>query len=378
MNKKIIAIITIAIMISMMFTMGYSSNNHVDSKIANPFTGYTTTFEEKGLVAGTSWTISVDGSTFTTTNTTQIARLGTSGTYNTSWSATGYEGGYEDVTYPDSTTIIVNFVQEANITFTAYGLLNNTSWTLVFDNTTHTSSSAYIHIGYYLPAKYTFSWSASGYLGGTETEKISAGNQNITLPFATVVNVIFKPYYFTFSEKGLPIGTQWNLTISNKEYQIVNTTIQIPEYNGSGQYDVSYSAEGYSANPINQVITGGSNQSFVVVFSPFYLLTLSFSANPGYIDITTSVGNFNISTTTLTLTVQQGSYFTYTVYPSSGYLASPVSETVQISGNMTIHISVTTPPAEPFYYSYDFVYLMMAIGIIALIGMLYVKRGSLL
>ena len=378
-DYKFIILLVILVLIGSLFFIPSLSihSENFNKKTVNPFLGESTTFKEIGLPSGTNWFIKVDGSTFNSTTDEITARVGTSGTYTVTWSSNDYYGGSASEPFPDSSIITLDFTPGNNLSFTQFGLKQDTSWALVFNGNSYVTTQNTLNIGIVQTGYYNISWSASGYLGGKQEIYVNAGSSNISLPFGLIVHVVFKPYYFTIRENGLPLGHDWNITVNNKEYSTSNITIEIPEYEGINQYVFSFSSHGYSSNPITTTLTGGSNQSIDVSFSPYYVVNLIFSSNPGYIIINTNLGNFNITSNSLSLTVPQGFYLTFSVNPSGAYTSSISSETIQINGNETLHISILTPAQPPFYFNYDFIYLILGIGIIALVGLIYVKRGSL-
>jgi len=158
---------------------------------------YALAFSESGLPSGTSWTVTVNGASYTsTTSTINVTGLAT-GTYTYSVEAvTGYtaspDGGTVDISTSDQ-SVSVTFTAVPTppptytITFTESGLPSGTSWSLMVNGQPYSSSTSSISVTGVV-GSYTYAVeSVSGYsatpTGGTVS--LTSTGATVTIAFAT-------------------------------------------------------------------------------------------------------------------------------------------------------------------------------------------------
>lgn len=136
------------------------------------------------------------------------------------------------------------------VTLTERGLLPGTEW---FVNVTDTPSygsttdvtTLYEPNGTY---RYSVATTAKEYAagGGSFTVNGSAVPKSVTFALVT--------YTVTFSEVGLPSGTNWSLTVEGVTHYSAGTTIAVQEPNGSFAFEVG-SVSGYAVNRSSGTVT---------------------------------------------------------------------------------------------------------------------------
>ncbi|MFP3318691.1 MAG: protease pro-enzyme activation domain-containing protein [Thermoplasmata archaeon] len=176
---------------------------------------YTVTFTENGLPSGTSWSVTFNGNTKSSTTTT----ISYTGIANGSYSFTvGNVSGY--TASPSSGTITVNG--------------GNVNQTITFTPNNSTNSTA-----------------------NSTTNSTANSTANST-------------YTVTFTESGLPSGTSWSVTFNGNTTSSTNTTISFTGIaDGSYSYTVG-SISGYTASPSSGTITvNGANVNQAITFTPF-------------------------------------------------------------------------------------------------------------
>ncbi len=180
---------------------------------------YPVTFTESGLPSGTEWWVDLtDGQSFNTSSSSQSISE-PNGTYNytvatsnTSYSASG--GSFAVDGAPGPISVTFSLVTYA-ITFTERGLPTVTEWWVNLTNGwTFSSWSATV----------TFSASNGSYTFtvATANRTYSAPGGNFTIYGAPVSNTVTFAqinYTVTFTESGLPSGTEWWVNVSGQSPQ---------------------------------------------------------------------------------------------------------------------------------------------------------------
>jgi hypothetical protein len=219
------------------------------------------TFTETGLLGGTSWSVTLNGNTESSTGAT-IVFDEPNGTYSyTVGAVPGYTvhptGGLVTVSAGPVSVPVTFTVVTYTVTFSETGLPGGTSWSVtlngVTQSTTGTSTAFTEPNGSY---SYTVG-AVPGY-----TAHPSSGIVNVVGASSTV-SVSFTRsvgYALAFVEFGLPIGTMWTVHLGNG--QSLSSTafwILFSEPNGTYTYtfssaDPSYSASGGSTTVHGHVV----------------------------------------------------------------------------------------------------------------------------
>ncbi len=199
----------------------------------------TVTFSESGLPAYTVWTVTFDGTPYTSA-ASQIYVVVFPGTY--SWSATptlscGSGCQYEaeissgTVTVSGSTSVGVTYLQQYQVTFTSSpsaggeSAPSGTYW-LNAGSTESISAINYLNYVFQLWTSDNPALSIACY-GCASTTVTIAGSGTVTADFGQV------EYSVTFAESGLPQYTVWTLNFEGSPYTSGYYAITLPVYSGT-------------------------------------------------------------------------------------------------------------------------------------------------
>ncbi|MEM3791054.1 MAG: hypothetical protein QW260_08295, partial [Thermoproteota archaeon] len=250
---------------------------NVNQAITFSLITYTVTFTESGLPSGTTWSVTFNGNTkSSTTNTISFTGIA-NGTYSYS---VGVVSGY--TANPSSGTIIVNGanVNQAitfslvtyTVTFTESGLPSGTTW---YVNITNGPTSGAI-----TGSSYSFSLSNGTYSYTIATVNkiyspspssgsftVNGANVNQAITFSLVT------YTVIFTESGLPSGSTWSVTLLGTAFngQYINSTLEsstgtitFNEPNGSYTYTVHLPSGYTSSNAKGFVSVSGAPVSVTI------------------------------------------------------------------------------------------------------------------
>ena len=231
---------------------------------------YAVTFIEQGLPAGQTWSLTVDGSTYTTTSSNITVML-PMGTYTYTYSSVN---GYKLVN--GTGTINVNmsgmmvtamYVQVMyQVTFMESGLMSGTAWSVTFNGMTQTSSGT--SISFMVPnGTYFYQVSnVNGYTTSNSQGLVSVNGNNIT------VSISYSPippapskYTVEFVEVGLPSNTTWSVTLNGQTLSTSSSSISFNEVNGVYTYTVG-SVSGYVSNSTSGVVSVNGNNIVVTLY----------------------------------------------------------------------------------------------------------------
>ena len=307
---------------------------------------YTVTFTESGLPDGLSWSVTANGTTQTVLSGVAITSTLANGTYPYSIGGVAgyhqatlpYSGGQFVVfggSFPEPTLAFLPFVYA--VTFTESGLPSGvgTFWGVSINQSLY-SSPAGVSIQLTLPngtSAYTIA-DVPGYhqttmsYSGTLTVSGASLNEP-TLAFSSVT------YSVTFTESGLPSGTQWTVTLEGVPQSSTSDTITFTEPNGTYSYAIT-PVSGHTVTGSGTVSVSGADAAVSIVFGAMaYAVTFQETGLPGGswtvtingIRVTTSVG------TPITSSLPNGTY-AYAIGDYAGYhqLTLGYSGTLVVSG----------------------------------------------
>jgi hypothetical protein len=288
--------------------------------VYGPF-GYPVTFVAYGLPAGTNWTVTVNGSTQTTSvgavNGTVTFPQVANGTSPYSigplagWSQSSvrYQGSLTVSAAPIS--VIITYVRVAyTVTFDEYGLPAGLNWSVTVDGVTYNvttdgGSDSLLWSGL-SNGSYTYSiaevmgWqqptlSASGTIlvdGGTGPIDGSGTGFSTTLAYGPIV------YTVTFTETGLPKGTNWSVTIGNVTVVSNSATLRFVLPDGEYTYSVANVAN-YSRTPAGSFGVSGATVGRAVKFSLVtYAVTVTETGLPAGSSWSVEIGGSSNGTMT--------------------------------------------------------------------------------
>ncbi len=283
---------------------------------------YAVVFTQAGLPSGTLWYVNVTRGLSASSTTTSLSISEPNGTYDYTV-ATVYKeyapmpasGRFivKGTSVPESVTFALF---EYSVTFTEMGLPPRTSWSVTLGGTLDSSTTSTI----------TFQEP-----NGTHAYTIGtvAGWQQQTLPYRGNITVLGEPssepplvftkanYTVTFTESGLPVGTEWwvNLT-DGQSFNSTSTTLTFLEANGTYDYHIP-SVPGYTVNQPKGTITVSASPVVVnTVWVRLYRVSFVETGLPSHTFWEVNLSGVEHSTTTdaLGYTETNGTW-NYTVIP---------------------------------------------------------------
>lgn len=301
----------------------------------------TVTFSETGLPTGTSWSVTLAGTTQSSTSTS-ISFSEPTGTYSYS---VGVVAGYGST--PSSGSITVNgaavgvgvqFVSIYTVTFTESGLPAGTSWTVYLGSNSQTSTSATITFNE-PSGSYSFHFQVPGYTPNPCTGTITVNGASVSQTVSFTVTT----YTVTFDESGLSGTYDWFVTLGGTERCGSTSTILFLVPNGTYSWTAGmctphtyYTATGEGYGTVT--VSGSSPNPVTIAFEPKFQ-TVKFKES-GLSDPTWSVTMSNatwtktvsVTGTGLQFTGLFNGTYTFSVQPSKVAYATPARGTVTIAG----------------------------------------------
>jgi hypothetical protein len=322
------------------------NNGNVEVEINFVKSYYSLAFSETSLPAGMTWSVYVYNSTLKL-NIGQSSSSNTI-TFNLPNGSFRYsvvtEQGYAAV--PPSGTINVSGSSTAitivfeqgyyTIQFRETGLDTGTPWQVVVKSTSTPSnniveSSDNSSILFSLPAG-GYNYSAENLTGytvsGTGTITVSNANE--------IVNLVYSSSYYkvTFTETGLPSGTEWGVNLNSiSEHSSTNViTFLLP--NGIYNYNVLPVSGMNIVQPSGTVSVSGSDVDIAVQFtSSFYDVSFLATGLPSGLSWSVNLNNTVVSSTASTIVfLEQSGTYNYTVSNVSGFFAIPSTGKVVVNG----------------------------------------------
>ena len=155
-------------------------------------------------------------------------------------------------------------------------------------------------------------------------------------------------YSVTFTESGLPSGTGWYANITNQvsSGKITSTSwVHSDISNGNYTYSIGSSDLLYSA-PGGSFTVSGANVSVSIVFVRIYTAVFTEtglpSGNHWYVNVTSPSSSYSSSSSSLSFTEANGTYYFNISTGNKIYKPSPVSGSIIINGaNVSISITFT-------------------------------------
>ena len=352
-------------------------------------------FTETGLTTGTSWSVLVGGSKYTSSKSyLDINEL--NGTYSYSvlgisgYSVTPLSGSV--VISGGNVTVPLTYSSAGKtfgVTFNELNLPSGTIWSIELNGVTSTYNSG--SASYSLTnGTYVFKIPDAGQWYGTP----SSGTIVISGK-AIVQNISFTyGYPVSFTSANLAKYVQWSVTYNGTSNSSTSNTITFFIANGSYKFSVSVS-QNWIATPSSGFLNvSGNSVSLSIVFTEvFYRVTLQETGLPTNTLWTVTVNNQIYQTTngSVVITAHNGS-FSYVVATESGYKASPSSGTVNLGYSSVVETivyastvksttgngsgGIVIPPAiTSFIHAYGY-YLVAGIVIAVLVGILLYEAAD--
>ena len=167
----------------------------------------------------------------------------------------------------------------------------------------------------------------------------------------------------TFTESGLPTGTNWSLVWNGTSSATKTTSLTLTEPNGTYTYSIGNVTVGghkYLPSPsLGSITISGASltQSITFVGPPTYSATFPESGLPAGTNWSVTLNGTTNSTTTYKITFghlsNNSTGYTFSVHRLVGYTASPSSGQVVINGaNVTTPINFTKTPQAKYLVTF--------------------------
>ncbi|MGI0133288.1 MAG: hypothetical protein ACREDK_09440, partial [Thermoplasmata archaeon] len=347
-------------------------------------TYYQVNFTERGLPAGTNWSVFFNGTGISSTGST-IHASAVNGSDFFAASAAGFGPVYGFVTVAGAPVAQgVNFSPAYTVSFNETGLSTNATWSVDVGGTWYYGTSGTAIVSNETNGTYSFEVITFGFLGqGSYAATPSSGNVTIS-GVGTNILIRFTPlaqYNVTLAETGLPSGAIWSSFVGHNFLDMIGATgnlnpVSFPLPNGSYVWLAYENGPNTSYVPTalagSIVVNGHAVQVNVTFrFAPglhemeFEESDVLFSSRPAPPSMAwnVSVGGRTYSAVDgfLFLAMPNGS-FTFSVLPPAGHLAFPSGGTIVVNdptpfsvtpyfGNLTIIVDfypTASNPLAPF------------------------------
>ena len=316
---------------------------------------YPVTFTELGLPSGTDWSISVVGQALSS-NATSIVFNEPNGSFSyavepvSGFSIPAPTGSI--LVTGKAVAVSVEFERLYSVQFEVAGLPAGTPWgvslgTRVKQNITTPTGGA---IGF-IETNGSYGYSIEGVAGYHEsglpyqgTLVVNGANLSEPLEFGAV------SYTVLFSEFGLPVGTEWNLTFNGVEGTSRGNSLQFSEPNGTYGFVIG-ALPGWHPSTSkwvgSVVISGGGLTEVLSWIQTTYTVSFQEAGLPNgtnwMLTVAGEVSNSHSQFIQVQLT--NGSY-SFQILSVQGYTSTPPSGVIRVTGqNMTESIQFATAAA---------------------------------
>jgi len=306
-------------------------------------TSHLLTFTMSGLGPGTPWSVTLNGSVESSTNSS-IQFIAPDGNYPYQvGSVAGYEvsppSGIERITGSNLSQSVAFVQTPGTLIFTESGLPISSSWSVRLNGAGYTSNTPNLVFqepsGTYLYKVEPLSGFSSVPSSGTIVMNGTA--QNVHVTFAADFQVAFR-------ETGLPVGTSWSASLASVKHSSTNATILFSESNATYSYFVG-TVTGFARTPASGTTTvSGGNQIVNVVFTAVYAVTFTESGLPIGTSWTVNLGGLKESSSagTILFSEPNGTYsYTITTVPGHGAI-TPSGSVAVVGGPKAILASFIT------------------------------------
>ena len=310
---------------------------------------YKVTFTKSGLPPGTKWFVNVTAGPSFSSTTSTVSFFEPNGTYtytlgsaNTSWAASGGLFTVKGSGISESATFNMTYT----VTFTESGMPIVAGGGVNFSGGGMTSFGAGGVLSYTEPnGSYTYTISAgSGY-----TLVSDSGSGRVTVAGSNVgLTIIFEAIYeVTFTEDGLPSGTEWFVNVTGgTSHSSTTATVSFAEPNGTWDYTLGSADTRYEAAGGLFTVAAGTVSESMTFSLVTYTVTFTESGLPTKMLTKGWTVEFDdavrgLTSTSTTFVVPNGTYAALITGPS-GYrmaggegLVSGSTQYVTVSGATT-------------------------------------------
>jgi hypothetical protein len=236
---------------------------------------YRVSFTEGKLPGATTWQVTTNAVTVRSTgplyfdlpNGTYSYHIGVVGGYRTT------DSGVFSVAGAARTIHSVFLRTTYSVRFSGTGLSLGTDWCVTFNGTDECSTTGSLSFSGIPNGTYTYTIGhVTNYaLGASYSGTVTVtGSGQGTTPDTVALPWTLVKYLVTFTETGLPHGTDWSVTIAGQTRTTMGTSITFDLSNAS--YAFSITASGYdpTPNPSSPVTVNGAAAAISVTFTPAF------------------------------------------------------------------------------------------------------------
>jgi hypothetical protein len=311
-------------------------------------------FTETGLPTGQNWSVTLAGTTHSSTGTT-VSFSEPNGTYSyTVPAVAGFRVDPDEgsVTVTGATKTAISFteiVPKYPVSFLQSGLPTGTNWSVTLGASTvySTQPSIVFHVpnGQYDYAAGAIVGYAATPSSGSVT--VSGAGDNTTVAFAPLPPGV---YPVAFNETGLGPGTNWSVTLGTQVRSSNTSQIEFVRMNGTYAYSVGSVAGFHVSGRSGQLTVAGNLVSvgfaFLALPPTSYNVTIAESGLKPGIPWSGALGSaaFHSTNSSVVLAEPNGTY-NYKLTPVDGYLLASSSGSVTVHGApVTIDVAYAFPP----------------------------------
>ena len=343
---------------------------------------YTVTFNAIGLPADQTWGVTMHGKSTMSHGGEAVSFLAPNGTYSYTISKPSiysFEATSTEVTVAGEAVVIdlVFSLIQFDVKFIETGLPSGSEWSVVLNGVVLNSTTDTVT---FLKENGTWSYSVLG------PANYSTPAPGVVIVDGTsvsqAVSFVYILYQVIFRESGLPEGESWILTVDGMQYITPTNSVTVDLPNGTHDYAVSTSWDGYAIPSSGQLSIAGESTSINISFVEntyivgFHALGL---ASGTLWEVNFNGLTYNSTTSWIYFSVPNGNY-TYSIMNVTGFTANNTTGFVVVDhAGATINVTfaeVTAVAVGSFPTS-----LVIALGSAAVVTALLVsfillrKRG---
>jgi hypothetical protein len=361
---------------------------------------YPVAFSESGLSVGATWYVNFTSGPSGFSLPSGSAAAGSSislylanGTFE--YTVTTNVNGFQTTTPAGLTelagappSVAVTFAPTYSVTFKETGLPSGTNWSVTLEGALVSSTTTTI----------SFAETNGAY---TYTITDISGWHQTTLPYTGTVVVsgaaVVEPtlaftqvtYSVTFTESGLPSGTEWWVNLTNgPSFSSTTTSLSFAQPNGTHDYTVATADKNYAPlSPSSSFDVSGTSSSEVAEFAVvFYPVTVTETGLPSGTSWTVTVNGspYEWSGSTGKLSLSNGTY-PFTVGPVAGYSTNLSAGSITVKGAPAQLLITFTPtsgaatflglPAVEGYALLGAIVAVVLVGVVVAVVLLR-RRGK--
>ncbi|MGI0139805.1 MAG: hypothetical protein ACREBT_01435 [Thermoplasmata archaeon] len=339
------------------------------------YAAYTVTFSETGLPASSSWSVTINGTLYTSvTGSDVVSAALANGTF--SYAISDYAGYHQtSLAYSGSGSISGHSVVETGLVFSVYAAYTVTfteagitfsggvEWNVTLNGLTQCSSTSTIPFTGQGNGTYGYSVNSPGWQPSPTSGSVTVSGSNVTGPEITFTQVT---YSVTFSESGLPVSTSWSVTLNGVRMSTGSSITFTGLTNGTYSYTIA-DVPGWhlaSGSYSGSVGVSGGNPTVLLTFTEWAAYSVEFTEIGLPVSTTWSVtlnGTLSSTASSITFTGLTNGTYSYTIADVPGWHLSSGSysgsEGVD-GGSQTVPLTFT----EWTVYSAEFTETGLPVG----------------